>query len=56
MVGSSAPVIGILVATAWAVKVHARPTVLVHDDDDDDGRVFVIRKGKGKGKWRFRRW
>ncbi|MGK4003833.1 hypothetical protein WMF31_14470 [Sorangium sp. So ce1036] len=56
VVGPSAPVIGILVATAWAVKVRARPTVVVHDDDDDGGRVLVIHKGKGKGRWRFRRW
>ncbi|WP_437726743.1 hypothetical protein [Sorangium sp. So ce861] len=58
VVGPSAPVIGILVATAWAVKVNVKPTVVVHDDDDDDGRrVIVVHKGKGKGKGRGRwRW
>ncbi|WP_438022658.1 hypothetical protein [Sorangium sp. So ce233] len=57
VVGPSAPAIGILVATAWAVKVNVKPTVVVHDDDDDDGRVIVVHKGKGKGKGRGRwRW
>ncbi|WP_437817001.1 hypothetical protein [Sorangium sp. So ce1078] len=58
VVGPSAPVIGILVATAWAVKVNVKPTVVVHDDDDDDGRrVIVVHKGKGKGKGRGKwRW
>ncbi|AUX40920.1 hypothetical protein SOCE26_023220 [Sorangium cellulosum] len=54
VVGPSAPVLGILVATTWAVKVVARPTVVVHDDDDDDGRVIIVRKGKGKGKHKWR--
>ncbi|WP_437679650.1 hypothetical protein [Sorangium sp. So ce131] len=54
VVGPSAPVLGILVATTWTVKVVANPTVIVHDDDDDDGRVIVIHKGKGKGKWRHK--
>ncbi|CAN91976.1 hypothetical protein predicted by Glimmer/Critica [Sorangium cellulosum So ce56] len=59
VVGPSAPVIGILVATTWAVKVDVKPTVVVHDDDDD-GRVLVIHKhkhkhkGKGKGKWHWK--
>ncbi|WP_437541713.1 hypothetical protein WME97_27775 [Sorangium sp. So ce367] len=58
VVGASAPVIGILVATTWAVKVNVKPTVVVHDDDDDDGRrVIVVHKGKGKGKWKGKgRW
>ncbi|MGK3965559.1 hypothetical protein WMF38_15465 [Sorangium sp. So ce118] len=59
VVGPSAPVIGILVATAWAVKVDVKPTVIVHDDDDDDGRVIIVHKhkhrhkhkGKHKGHW-----
>ncbi|XYI00642.1 hypothetical protein ACMHYB_13135 [Sorangium sp. So ce1128] len=59
VVGPSAPVIGILVATAWAVKVDVKPTVVVHDDDDDDGRVIIVHKhkrrhkGKGKGHWKW---
>ncbi|XXT22323.1 hypothetical protein WME94_12250 [Sorangium sp. So ce429] len=59
VVGPSAPVIGILVATAWAVKVNVNPTVVVHEDDDDDGRVIIVHKhkhrhkhkGKHKGHW-----
>ncbi|WP_437837710.1 hypothetical protein [Sorangium sp. So ce1153] len=57
VVGPSAPVITILVATGWAVKVDVKPTVIVHDDDDDDGRVIIVHKHKhrhkhkGKGHW-----
>ncbi|WP_437652109.1 hypothetical protein [Sorangium sp. So ce1182] len=59
VVGPSAPVIGILVATGWAVKVNVNPTVVVHDDDDDDGRVIIVHKHKhrhkhkGKGHWKW---
>ncbi|WP_434041339.1 MULTISPECIES: hypothetical protein [Sorangium] len=56
VVGPSAPVIGILVATTWAVKVNVKPTIVVHEHDHD--RVFIVHKGKGKGKgkgrWRYR--
>ncbi len=52
VVGPSAPVIAILVATTWGVQVGVNPTVVVQERP----RVIVVHKGKGKGKgkWRWR--